>query len=82
MLFQQYNEFIKLIFKNQKQATVQKINSYYCHGLARAIGMNLKKDAFSENNLKNRDQQMVLKEKLIFCFWKKIIDENKHNEKS
>ena len=46
-------------------------------GLSRALGLNLKKDAFSEQNLKSRDHLNQLKEKLIFQFYKKIFDENK-----
>lgn len=46
-------------------------------GLARAIGMNLKKDAFSDNNMKSREHLTYLKEKLIFCFWKKLNEENR-----
>lgn len=46
-------------------------------GLARALGMNLKKDAFSDNNMKSREHISMLKEKLIFCFWKKLYDENR-----
>lgn len=42
----QYNEFIKLIFKNAKKDT--KFNVGYAMGLSKAIGLNLKKDAFSE----------------------------------
>ena len=71
----QYNEFIKLIFKNAKKDT--KFNVGYAMGLSRAIGLNLKKDAFCEQNLKSREYLNTLKEKLIFLFWKKISDENK-----
>ena len=46
-------------------------------GLSRALGMNLKRDAFSEQNLKSRDHLNTLKEKLIFLFYRKIFDENK-----
>ena len=42
----QYNEFIKLIFKNAKKDT--KFSVGYAMGLSKAIGLNLKKDAFSE----------------------------------
>jgi|TARA_B110000285_G_C15126501_1_gene620583 hypothetical protein len=42
--------------------------------------MNLKKDAFAEANMKNREHVLFLKEKLIFCFWKKIIEENRDCE--
>jgi hypothetical protein len=45
-------------------------------GLSKAIGLNLKKDAFSEQNLKSREYLNTLKEKLIFLFWKKICDSN------
>lgn len=71
----QYNEFIRLIFKNAKKDT--KFNVNYAMGLSRAIGLNLKKDAFSEQNLKSREYLNTLKEKLIFLFWKKISDENR-----
>ena len=46
-------------------------------GLSRALGMNLKRDAFSEQNLKSREHINILKEKLIFLFYRKIFDENK-----
>ena len=46
-------------------------------GLARALGMNLKKDSLSDANMKSRDHQMQLKEKLIFCLWKKLNEENR-----
>lgn len=46
-------------------------------GLARALGMNLRKDAFSDANMKSRDHQIQLKEKLIFCLWKKLNEENR-----
>ena len=46
-------------------------------GLARALGLNLRKDAFSEQNLKSREHLTSIKEKLIFAFWKKLNEENK-----
>lgn len=39
--------------------------------------MNLKKDAFSEGNMKSREYVNLLKEKLIFCLWKKLNDSNR-----
>jgi hypothetical protein len=47
IFFNQYNEFIRLVFKNNKNAT-QKFNIPYALGLSRALGLNLKKDAFAE----------------------------------
>ena len=46
-------------------------------GLSKVIGLNLKKEAFSQDNLGNRDHVTLLKEKLVIQFWKKISDENK-----
>lgn len=47
IFFNQYNEFIRLIFKNYKGSANPKTSGYLV-GLAKALGMNLKKDAFSE----------------------------------
>ena len=49
----------------------------YAMGLAKALGLNLKKDAFSEQNMKSRDHLGSIKEKLAFSVYKKIHDENK-----
>ena len=46
-------------------------------GLAKAMGMNLKKDAFSEQNLKTRDHILMIKEKLAYAFYKKLNDQNR-----
>ena len=54
IFFNQYNEFIRLIFKNQKGPANSKTSGYMA-GLAKALGMSLKKDAFSEQNLKSRE---------------------------
>lgn len=53
ILSNQYNEFIRLIFKNNKNDN--KLNLNYVVGLSKAIGLNLKKEAFSVENLSNRD---------------------------
>ena len=53
------------------------INMMYVIGLAKAIGLNLKKDAFSEKNMKSRENLGMIKEKLAFCMFKKIHNENK-----
>ena len=45
-------------------------------GLAKAMGMNLKKDAFSEQNLKTRDHLLMIKEKLAYAFYKRLNDQN------
>lgn len=71
--FNQYNEFMRLVFKN-KNLTTQKFNANYAMGLAKALGLNLKKDAFSEQNLKAREHLNQMKEKLIFCFYRKIYE--------
>lgn len=71
VMFHQYNEFVKLVLKN-KNGPVPKVNNQYLFGLARALGMNLKKDAFAENNMKTREHITYLKEKLIYCFYKKL----------
>lgn len=82
----QYNEFIRLVLKNQKLITqssntntgpVYKFNYNYATGLAKALGMNLRKDMFSEQNMKSREHVNQLKEKLIFCFWRKINELNR-----
>ena len=39
--------------------------------------MQLKKDAFSESNMKSREHVNTLKEKLIVCFWRKLNESNK-----
>jgi len=39
--------------------------------------MNLRKEAFSEQNMKSREHVNQLKERLIFCFWRKINESNK-----
>ena len=69
----QYNEFVRIMFKNQKaSAQAQKFNVNYAMGLAKCLGLKVTKDAFSEQNLKARDHLTQLKEKLSFCFIKKI----------
>ena len=83
--FNQYNEFIKLMFKNKAPPKEQTnvtgknngFNVVYALGLAKALGLNLKKDAFSEQNMKSRDHLGSIKEKLAFAMYKKIHDENK-----
>ena len=79
MYSNQYNEFVRLVFKNQKSTgTNQKMfNVFYVMGLGKALGLNLKKDSFSEQNLKSREHLNTLKEKLIFCMWRKLNEENK-----
>jgi hypothetical protein len=64
-----------LIFKNNKSDT--KLNTNYVFGLSKALGLNLKKEAFSMDNLSNREHLNMLKEKLAFQFWRKIADENR-----
>ena len=39
--------------------------------------MQLKKDAFSEANMKSREYVNSLREKLIMSFWRKIVESNK-----
>lgn len=86
IFFNQYNEFIKIVLKNQKlqnpsnsnsSGPVYKFNYNYAFGLARQLGMQLKKDAFSESNMKSREHVNTLKEKLIVCFWRKLNESNK-----
>ena len=83
----QYNEFIKLVLKNQKlmnpsnsnsSGPVYKFNHNYALGLGRALGLHLKRDAFQEHNMKSRDHVNGLREKLIFCLWKKLNNNNKN----
>ena len=73
-MFNQYNELNKLLFKNQKGP---KLNVQYAMGLARALGLNLRKDAFSEKNMLQKDHILFLKEKLVMNFWEVIARENK-----
>lgn len=54
-----------------------KFNYIYAVGLAKALGMNLRKEAFSEQNMKSREHVNQLKERLIFSFWRKINEWNK-----
>lgn len=54
-----------------------KFNQGYALGLAKVLGLNLKKDAFSEQNMKNREHVNNLKEKLIQSFWKQLHSENR-----
>ena len=69
----QYNEFVRIMFKNQKaSAQSQKFNVNYASGLAKCLGLKVAKDAFSEQNLKSRDHLTQLKERLSFCFIKKV----------
>jgi hypothetical protein len=78
VFFDQYNEFVRLIFKNQKaSAQEKKLDLNYAVGLARALGLRANKDTFSEQNMKSRDHLTQLKEKLYFRFLKKIAAENK-----
>lgn len=49
IFFQQYNEFIKIMFKHQKaSAQTQQFDARYAMGLARCIGLKVNKDTFSE----------------------------------
>ena len=54
-----------------------RMNVNYVMGLSRALGMNLRKDAFSDQNMKSREHINHLKEKLAFAMYKKLWDENK-----
>lgn len=76
--FQQYNEFVRIVFKNQKvNANVARNKTAYLLGLAKALGLKLNKEVFSEASLKLRESQLQLKEKLFFAFIKKMMQENK-----
>jgi len=83
VFFHQYNEFIRLIFKQKPASTSQnaqlptKMNVTYIKGLAKAIGLEFKRDAFSETNLKSREHLGMLKEKLILVFYNKLNESNK-----
>jgi len=78
VFFDQYNEFIRLIFKNQKaSAHDKKLDVNYAIGLARALGLRANKDTFSETNLRSREHLGQLKERLYFRFLKKLADSNK-----
>ena len=39
--------------------------------------MHLKRDAFAEQNMKSREHVQQMREKLIFCFWKRLNDSNR-----
>lgn len=74
--FNQYNEFVKVIFKSMKQGQPIKFSQGYIQGLARVLGLNVKRDAFSDQNMKSRDHINSLREKLAFGLWRKLHDEN------
>jgi hypothetical protein len=46
-------------------------------GLAKCLGIKANKETFSEQNMKSREHLGMLKEKLIFNWYKKLADENK-----
>ena len=46
-------------------------------GLAKCLGIKTNKETFSEQNMKSREHIVMLKEKLIFNWYKKLADENK-----
>ena len=73
-MFNQYNELNKLLFRNNKNL---KTSNQYLMGLAKAIGMNPKKDVFSEKNMASREHITLLKEKLVMIFWESIARENR-----
>lgn len=73
IFFNQYNEMIKIL----KNKGPTKLNTNYAMGLARALGLTLRRDAFSEQNLKSREHLNQIKEKMASCFYKKINEENK-----
>ena len=78
VFFQQYNEFIKIMFKHQKTSSTQQVfDQKYALGLARCMGLKVNKDSFSEQNMKSREHLNQLREKVSFLFCKKISDENK-----
>jgi hypothetical protein len=41
VFFDQYNEFIRLVFKNSKAPTEKKFNVNYAVGLAKALGIRI-----------------------------------------
>jgi hypothetical protein len=56
IFFAQYNEFIRILFKHQKASKEQsKLNINYAIGVAKALGMRVNKETFSEANLKNKE---------------------------
>ena len=62
---------------NNPQAKNNGFNVVYAMGLAKVLGLNLKKDAFSESNMKSREYMATIKEKLIFMMYRKLHDENR-----
>ena len=74
IMFNQYNELTKLLFRNNKNA---KKTNQYLMGLAHSIGMHPKKDAFSEKNMASKEHVTILKEKLAMIFWESIARENR-----
>ena len=73
-MFNQYNELTRLLFRNNKNT---KTTNQYLMGLAKSIGMNPKKDAFSEKNMGSKEHVVNLKEKLAMIFWESIARENR-----
>jgi hypothetical protein len=66
VFFAQYNEFVRLLFKNQKASQkAEKFNVPYAIGLAKCLGLKANKETFSEANLKSREHLNQLKERLI-----------------
>ena len=63
--------------QNNPQGKNNGFNVVYAMGLAKALGLNLKKDAFSEQNMKSRDHLGSIKEKLAFSVYKKIHEKQK-----
>lgn len=76
VFFDQYNEFVRLVFKNKKP-TDEKMNITYVLGLGKALGLKVAKDTFSDQNLKSREAIQQLKEKLITRFYRMVLQENK-----
>ena len=54
IMFNQYNELNRILFKNNNNKNV-KFGNQYIMGLTKALGMNLKKDALSEKNMESKE---------------------------
>ena len=49
----------------------------YAAGVGKALGLRVNKDTFKEANLLSKEFMNQLKEKLVFCFHKKMNEEYK-----
>lgn len=75
VLFEQYNEFVKIIFTQRAvYETTYKEKLPRLLRLAKKLGLTLMKGQLQPSNLKSRENSNLLKEKLVAC-WCRIISE-------